>query len=167
MRILHLFFCIFSVGSCAVHSIKEHVISNVTRGLCAIVKASEPPQLVILTKNCQHSKRFISFETFCHSSKDFTDFVKLINENAIPNIIFTDEYEYFNYIEENVLGSIKIVSIIFRKPYKLSRILFEQKLAHRVSLFMFYYGEIGVPKGSILLQEPLRLAIITRRFPDV
>lgn len=146
---------------------KQHVISNVTEGLCAIVKALEPPQLIILTKCCQESKRSQAFETFCYNSKEFSDFVKLINQNSIQNLIFTYEEDYFSYVEENVLGSVKIASLIFDKPYKLSRMLFEQKLAHRVSLFMFYYGEIGAPKGNIFLHEPLRVAIITKRFPDV
>lgn len=167
MRLVVILFGVFSVGSCVLQVVKQDVISNVTEGLSAIVKALEPPQLIILTRNCLQSKRFQDFETFCHNSKDFSDFVKLINQNSIQNVIFTDEEDYFNYVEENVLGSIKIASLIFDKPYSLSRTLFEQKLAHRVSLFMFYYGEIGAPKGNIFLDEPLRLAVITKRFPDV
>ncbi|KAL5283566.1 hypothetical protein ACFFRR_006054 [Megaselia abdita] len=161
MGISLVLLCVFSVGSCALQA-NQDVISNVTEGLTAIVKALEPPQLIILTKICQGSKG----ETFCHGSKDFSDFIGLINENGIMNVIFTDEGDYLKYVEKNVNGSIKIASLIFKEPYFLSWVLFDKKLAHRVSLFMFYYGQIGEPQGrKICLREPLRLAVITKRVP--
>lgn len=167
MRILFVFLCVFSVGSCTLQAVKQSDISSVTEGLCAITKALDPPQLIILTRLCAHSKRFLSLETYCHGSEDFSDFVKLINQNGIQNVIFTNEAEYLSYVKDKVLSSIRIASLIFDTPYRLSPILLEEKLGHRISLFMFYYGETGAPKELLYLNDPLRLVVITSRFPNM
>lgn len=163
MRVLVVLACAFSVGNCVLRFVKPDVVSNVTEGLCAIIKSLNPPQLVVLTTFCGSPELA---QTYCHESKDFLDFIKLIHQHELQIVIFTDQEDYFNYVRESVLASMKIVSLIFDEPYELSYMLKNRTLAHRVSLFIFYYGEIGLPKEGILLDEPLRLAVISRQFPD-
>lgn len=163
MRILLRIFYVFSVGNCVLWPLNQDIVSNVTEGLCAIIKALETSQLVILVKNSRNSNDISDLSKYCFNCKDFSDFVRIINQNDIQNVIFTEQEDYFTYIEDNVYGSIKVVSMIFDLPYRLSKILHFRKLAHRLSLFVFYYGENQEPRNNIELREPLRLAIITRR----
>ena len=79
------------------------------------------------------------------------------------SVIFYDPELFFQFIETSLHGAIESVNLIFWKPNDLIQKIHERKLAHRLSLFLFYWGAKYPPKRNELsFREPMRAVVITR-----
>lgn len=87
----------------------------------------------------------------------------MIHHHNIPTCIFNNLDEYFQYIGSNLKKSLETTSLLFCHPEEMLEDLIERRLAHRLSLYIFYWGVRKVPTqlDRTLLREPLRVAVIT------
>ncbi|XP_055587468.1 ionotropic receptor 40a [Uranotaenia lowii] len=87
----------------------------------------------------------------------------MIHHNNIPTCIFKNRERYFQYIAENLKLSVETTSLVFCHPKEMLNELIDRHLAHRLSLYMFYWGAAKVPQDldPSLMREPLRVSVIT------
>uniref|UniRef100_A0A182LT48 Uncharacterized protein n=1 Tax=Anopheles culicifacies TaxID=139723 RepID=A0A182LT48_9DIPT len=87
----------------------------------------------------------------------------MIHHHSIPTCVYYDLEQYFSLIEENLEKSLEITSLIFCHPEDMLQDITDRRLAHRLSLFIFYWGASQLPAtlNHNLLKEPFRVAIIT------
>ncbi|XP_073823427.1 ionotropic receptor 40a isoform X2 [Musca autumnalis] len=91
------------------------------------------------------------------------DFVLKLHQLYFKSVIFYDEELFFRFVESSLTGSIESVNLIFCQPGELPQMILERRLAHRLSLFIFYWGAKHPPKRSeIDFREPMRAVVITR-----
>jgi len=91
------------------------------------------------------------------------DFVQRIHRLYYKSVIFYDIELFFQYIEANLLGAIECVNLIFQEPEELLTLIQERRLAHRLSLFIFFWGAKQPPNTTrVRFEEPMRAVIITR-----
>lgn len=96
-------------------------------------------------------------------SEDIDDFICKIHELHFKSCIFSDLEKYFNFIESTISGSAQSWSLIFFEPSELAREIHARNLAHRLALFIFYWGADKPPKSSaVRFEEPIRAVVITR-----
>ncbi|XP_062561780.1 ionotropic receptor 40a [Armigeres subalbatus] len=87
----------------------------------------------------------------------------MIHHQNIPTCIFNNQDEYFQYIGNNLKKSLETTSLLFCHPEEMVEDLVVRRLAHRLSLYIFYWGAHKPPTvlDRTLLREPLRVAVIT------
>ncbi|XP_058468079.1 ionotropic receptor 40a [Malaya genurostris] len=87
----------------------------------------------------------------------------MVHHHNIPTCIFIDTENYFRYIRDNLKKSVDTTSLLFSHPEDMMEDIAERRLAHRLSLYIFYWGAKNVPTNldRSLLREPLRVAVIT------
>lgn len=87
----------------------------------------------------------------------------MIHHHSIPTCIFNDRDNYFRYIGDNLRKSLETTSLIFCQPEEMLEAIVDGRLAHRLSLYIFYWGTTRLPNDldQSLLKEPLRVAVIT------
>lgn len=91
------------------------------------------------------------------------DFILKLHQLYFKSVVFYDVELFFQFVEASLLGSIESVNLIFCQPGDLTQMIFERNLAHRLSLFIFYWGAKQPPKKSeINFREPMRAVVITR-----
>ncbi|XP_053672070.1 ionotropic receptor 40a [Anopheles nili] len=124
--------------------------SGMIRGISEMVNLLAPKSLVILVQNETKIDRLDKLTVMIH-------------HHNIPTCVFYDLEGYFNLIEEKLKKSLEITSLIFCHPEDMLQDMTDRRLAHRLSLFIFYWGATQPPArlNSALLREPLRVAIIT------
>uniref|UniRef100_A0A336JZW6 CSON009745 protein n=1 Tax=Culicoides sonorensis TaxID=179676 RepID=A0A336JZW6_CULSO len=84
---------------------------------------------------------------------------------TLQTVLFTDQEKFFMYVETSLKGSIQTTNIIFDTPEFIISEIKLRNLAHRLSLFLFYWGAVSIDEINsmeIEFKEPLRVAIITR-----
>lgn len=91
------------------------------------------------------------------------DFIVHLHKLFYKSVIFYDVGLFFQFIETNIQGSIECINFIFSKPTNISERIHERKLAHRLSLFLFYWGAKRLPSQTeVNFKEPMRAIVITR-----
>ncbi|XP_021693760.1 ionotropic receptor 40a [Aedes aegypti] len=87
----------------------------------------------------------------------------MIHHHNIPTCIFNNQDEYFQYIGNNLKKSLETTSLLFCHPEEMLGELIDRRLAHRLSLYIFYWGARKAPTNldRSLMREPLRVAVIT------
>lgn len=91
------------------------------------------------------------------------EFLQRLHHLYYKTVIFNDSELFFQHIETNLQGAIECVNLILDKPQEISKRLHQRRLAHRLSLFIFYWGARWPPSGHTLhLEEPLRAVVVTR-----
>lgn len=94
---------------------------------------------------------------------NLNDFIQELHKLNVISVYFNNLKLYFEYVQRCLLGSTEIVSLIFAKPDAFTETIYKKKLAHRLSLFIFYWGARFPPHpGTLKLHEPLRAIVITR-----
>ncbi|XP_050079418.1 ionotropic receptor 40a [Anopheles maculipalpis] len=120
------------------------------RGISEMVNLLAPKSLVILVRNETKIDRLDKLTVMIH-------------QHNIPTCVYYDLEQYFSLIEENLEKSLEITSLIFCHPEDMLQDITDRRLAHRLSLFIFYWGASQLPStlNPHLLKEPFRVAIIT------
>uniref|UniRef100_A0A1Y9HEF7 Uncharacterized protein n=1 Tax=Anopheles funestus TaxID=62324 RepID=A0A1Y9HEF7_ANOFN len=120
------------------------------RGISEMVNLLAPKSLVILVQNETKIDRLDKLTVMIH-------------HHNIPTCVYYDLEQYFSLIEENLEKSLEITSLIFCHPEDMLQDITDRRLAHRLSLFIFYWGASQLPAtlNHNLLKEPFRVAIIT------
>ncbi|XP_061387929.1 ionotropic receptor 40a [Musca vetustissima] len=127
--------------------------------LSQIVKGLKPIQLAILVKPCEEDDWEMDADLRVHVD----EFILRLHQLYFKSVIFYDTELFFGFVEASLAGSIESVNLIFRQPAELTPMILERKLAHRLSLFIFYWGARQPPKRSeITFREPMRAVVITR-----
>lgn len=121
------------------------------------------------------------------SSSEFSEFLMEIHRLRLQTCIFNETEQFFKFIESNLKGSLEVTALIFHNPAELipqvtqrnielnllTRLFLRSKihelnLAHRLSLYVFFWDAKHLPKNVAQwnLKEPLRTAMITnpRKF---
>ncbi|KFB41314.1 AGAP004021-PA-like protein [Anopheles sinensis] len=124
--------------------------SGMIRGISEMINLLSPKSLVILVQNETKIDRLDKLTVIIH-------------RHSIPTCVYYDLEGYFNLIEENLKQSLETTSLIFCHPEDMLQDIIDRRLAHRLSLFIFYWGAAQLPKrlNSALLKEPFRVAVIT------
>ncbi|XP_049285684.1 ionotropic receptor 40a isoform X2 [Anopheles funestus] len=124
--------------------------SGMIRGISEMVNLLAPKSLVILVQNETKIDRLDKLTVMIH-------------HHNIPTCVYYDLEQYFSLIEENLEKSLEITSLIFCHPEDMLQDITDRRLAHRLSLFIFYWGASQLPAtlNHNLLKEPFRVAIIT------
>nr|AIO10900.1 ionotropic receptor 40a [Culex quinquefasciatus] len=124
--------------------------SGMVTGLSEMINLLSPKTLVLLVLN----------ETKIHKIDRLTVAIHSYN---IPTCIFYDLEQYFEYIANNLKNSLDTTSLLLCHPADMLVDLVDRRLAHRLSLYIFYWGARRLPAGfdRTLLREPLRVAVIT------
>uniref|UniRef100_A0A1Y9J0J0 Ionotropic glutamate receptor C-terminal domain-containing protein n=1 Tax=Anopheles quadriannulatus TaxID=34691 RepID=A0A1Y9J0J0_ANOQN len=124
--------------------------SGMIRGISEMVNLLAPKSLVILVQNETKIDRLDKLTVMIH-------------HHNIPTCVYYDLEAYFTLIEENLKKSLEITSLIFCHPEDMLQDITDRRLAHRLSLFIFYWGAAQLPAtlNPNLLMEPFRVAIIT------
>ncbi|XP_065356439.1 ionotropic receptor 40a [Calliphora vicina] len=146
----------------------EKNISDVSIGLSQIVKSLHPNQLAILmgpkaTFNNSWDDYQLHDEENQNLQLHIDEFLQNLHTLNFKSVIFYDTELFFKFIESSLHGSIESVNLIFCKPYDLMQRIHDRKLAHRLSLFIFYWGAKYPPKrAEVNFREPVRAVVITR-----
>lgn len=91
------------------------------------------------------------------------DFIFQLHKINYKSVLFNDMDSFFQYVESNLQSAIENNNLIFAEPYEISRQIHARKLAHRLSLFLFYYEAKHPPLATtVRFEEPIRAVIITR-----
>ncbi|XP_058837184.1 ionotropic receptor 40a [Topomyia yanbarensis] len=124
--------------------------SGMVLGLSEMINLLAPKTLAILVLN----------ETKIHKIDRLT---VMVHHHNIPTCIFTDLENYFRYIGDNLKKSVDTTSLVLCHPEDMLEDIADRRLAHRLSLYIFYWGAEKVPTDldRSLLREPLRVAVIT------
>ncbi|XP_055644154.1 ionotropic receptor 40a [Toxorhynchites rutilus septentrionalis] len=124
--------------------------SGMVFGLSEMINLLAPKTLAILVLN----------ETKIDKIDQLT---VMIHHHSIPTCIFNDLNNYFRYIGDNLRKSLETTSLLFCQPEEMIEAIVEGRLAHRLSLYIFYWGTTRLPADldQSLLKEPLRVAVIT------
>lgn len=87
----------------------------------------------------------------------------MIHQHHIATCVYYDLEQYFRFIEDNLKKSLEITSLLFCHPEEMIQEIIDRRLAHRLSLFIFYWGatQLTWRLDSALLKEPFRVAVIT------
>lgn len=121
---------------------------------------SKPPPAVNVS---EENRLFFENELQESLEENLNNFIHQLHELNIVSVYFNDLKLYFEYVKKCLQGSTEIVSLIFAKPHTFSEIIYKQNLAHRLSVFIFYWGARFPPSlNEIRLHEPLRAIVITR-----
>lgn len=120
-----------------------------------------------------------------NKSTQFNEFIMEIHRFSLQTCIFNDTRKFFKFIDTNLKGSVEVTAIIFHNPEDLipqvrfaikfwSFVKFlilqihEENLAHRLSLYIFFWNAKSLSSGvkNCNLKEPLRAVMITnpRKF---
>uniref|UniRef100_A0A182SQT1 Ionotropic glutamate receptor C-terminal domain-containing protein n=1 Tax=Anopheles maculatus TaxID=74869 RepID=A0A182SQT1_9DIPT len=120
------------------------------RGISEMVNLLAPKSLVILVQNETKIDRLDKLTVMIH-------------QHNIPTCVYYDLEQYFSLIEENLEKSLEITSLIFCHPEDMLQDITDRRLAHRLSLFIFYWGASQLPAtlNPNMLKEPFRVAVIT------
>lgn len=134
---------------------------NIVVALSQIINGLRPRQLAILALP---SSRLLSVDCENDDSIQVDDFVQRLHKLYYKSVIFYDTKLFFEYIEANLQGAIECVNLIFHEPQELSARIHERRLAHRLSLFIFYWGARHLPSSTprMRFEEPMRAVVITR-----
>ncbi|XP_075150149.1 ionotropic receptor 40a [Haematobia irritans] len=147
--------------------IVERNISDMSIGLSQVIKGIKPIQLAIWLKPleapgdsdiCTESE--IAFQDLL---LHVDEFIQKLHELNFKTVIFYDVELFFRFVESSLMGSIESVNLIFSQPDELTQMIFDRKLAHRLSLFIFYWGAKYLPKKwDLKFHEPMRAVVLTR-----
>ncbi|KAM8715375.1 hypothetical protein ACLKA7_002431 [Drosophila subpalustris] len=134
--------------------------SDVSIALTQIINGLKPRQLAILALP---SSKLLSADCDNADTIQVDDFLQRLHRLYYKSVIFYDLELFFEYIEANLLGAIECVNLIFHEPDELSTRIQERRLAHRLSLFIFYWGARHPPNATrVRFEEPMRAVVITR-----
>lgn len=121
-------------------------------------------------------------------SVEFNEFIKEIHRLRLQTCIFNESKHFFKFIESNLKGSVEVTALIFHNPddlipqvilhkgFSISTLnaafpylkIHERNLAHRLSLYIFFWNAQNLPKNmkTCNFKEPLRAVMITnpRKF---
>ncbi|XP_055848745.1 ionotropic receptor 40a [Episyrphus balteatus] len=150
MKILLIFICLFCKASGLINFTFSKNATEVSIGLAEIINGLNPSQLAI-------------FIDCTYQFDEIDEFVYLIHKRYYKSVVFYDNEQYFQFIENGIHSSIESFSLIFGKPFDLAKQIHKRKLAHRLNLFIFYWGAKRAPKDSdVQFEEPMRAVVITR-----
>ncbi|KAH8251518.1 hypothetical protein KR038_011889, partial [Drosophila bunnanda] len=111
------------------------------------------PGLTLSNGNCQNDSGGIQVN----------DFLQRLHRVYYKSVIFNDTELFFHHVESNLHGSIACVNLILDKPKEILKRLRQRRLAHRLSLFIFYWGARWPPRPHTLhFEEPMRVVVVTR-----
>uniref|UniRef100_A0A1B0BH11 Ionotropic glutamate receptor C-terminal domain-containing protein n=1 Tax=Glossina palpalis gambiensis TaxID=67801 RepID=A0A1B0BH11_9MUSC len=144
--------------------------TEVSIALSEIIKSLKPIQLAILRKprlpfnSSGEEDKEIDDDLYNDNiEKNVNDFIYQLNKLCFMSVVFYDVELFFQYIESSIIGSIESTNFLFCKPQDLMDRIYERKLAHRLSLFIFYWGAKYPPKRSeVQFSEPLKAVVVTR-----
>ncbi|KAG5678940.1 hypothetical protein PVAND_008559 [Polypedilum vanderplanki] len=93
----------------------------------------------------------------------FNEFIMEIHRRQLETCIFNDTLDFFKFIEMRLKGSLDITALIFDNPDKFIKEIHNRNLAHRLSLFIFYWNAKHLSSNYKLwnLHDPLRAVFIT------
>ncbi|BFF93363.1 ionotropic receptor 40a [Drosophila madeirensis] len=134
--------------------------SDVAMALSQIINGLRPRPLAILAL-----PSFSLMSACCENDQGIQvdDFIQRLHRLYYKSVIFNNTELFFQHIEANLQGAIECVSLILDEPKELSDRIQERRLAHRLSLFIFYWGARWPPKASAMsFEEPMRAVVITR-----
>ncbi|XP_030377210.1 ionotropic receptor 40a [Scaptodrosophila lebanonensis] len=134
--------------------------------LSEIINGLKPRQVAILVQPRNRNGRPPNDDTSFADDivPQYVDsFIQRLHQLYYKSVIFYDVELFFQYIEANLQGAIECVNLIFDEPYELSARIQERRLAHRLSLYIFYWGARTPPKADTLrFESPMRAVVITR-----
>ncbi|XP_041448349.1 ionotropic receptor 40a-like [Drosophila obscura] len=134
--------------------------SDVAIALSQIINGLRPRPLAILAL-----PSFSLMSACCENDQGIRvdDFIQRLHRLYYKSVIFNNTELFFQHIEANLQGAIECVSLILDEPKELSERIQERRLAHRLSLFIFYWGARWPPTASAMsFEEPMRAVVITR-----
>ncbi|XP_044316706.1 ionotropic receptor 40a [Drosophila rhopaloa] len=133
--------------------------SDISIALAQIISGLRPLSLAILAL-----PSFALTDESCWKDRriNVDDFLQRLHRLYYKSAIFSDTELFFQHIEANLLGANECVSLILDEPKELLSSLQERRLAHRLSLFIFYWGAHYPPRASTMsFREPLRAVVVT------
>ncbi|KAJ6637314.1 Ionotropic receptor 40a, partial [Pseudolycoriella hygida] len=99
---------------------------------------------------------------------DIDDIIKYVHKSSeLKTCIFYDFEQYLQNVEENQKAFIETTSLIFAEPFDILNELKNRNLAHRLSLFIFFWNATHLPKSRHRFAEPFRLVFVIRPRLDV
>ncbi|EDW37267.1 GL26168 [Drosophila persimilis] len=134
--------------------------SDVAIALSQIINGLRPRPLAILAL-----PSFSLMNACCENDQGIQvdDFIQRLHRLYYKSVIFNDTELFFQHIEANLQGAIECVNLVLDEPKELSERIQERRLAHRLSLFIFYWGARWPPAASAMsFEEPMRAVVITR-----
>ncbi|CAG9799965.1 unnamed protein product [Chironomus riparius] len=116
-----------------------------------------------ISQGLQASQTITILNSENRKSSAFNELIMEIHRLQLQTCIFNDTERFFGYVKKNLKGSVEVTALIFHKPDYLIQKIHERNLAHRLSLYIFYWNAKHLPAcyKQWNLQDPLRAAFIT------
>ncbi|XP_041566014.1 ionotropic receptor 40a [Drosophila elegans] len=147
-------------ASVIIHSCNE---SDVSIALSQIINGLRPLFLTILALP---SSTLTDESCWKYRGNYMDDFLQRLHRLYYVSVIFSDTELFLQHIDANLQTENECVSLILYEPNELLDRIHERRLAHRLSLFIFYWGARLPPRASTInFREPLRTVVVTRPRP--
>ncbi|XP_070490058.1 ionotropic receptor 40a-like [Chironomus tepperi] len=116
-----------------------------------------------ISQGLQASQTITILNSENRKSSAFNELIMEIHRLQLQTCIFNDTERFFRFVEENLKGSVEVTALIFHNPGSLIQKIHERNLAHRLSLYIFYWNAKHLPAcyKQWNLRDPLRAAFIT------
>ncbi|XP_039228253.2 ionotropic receptor 40a-like [Drosophila yakuba] len=128
--------------------------------LTQIIRGLQPHSLAILALPSKDLS-----DGVCQKDRSvyLDDFLHRLHRSSYKSVVFSKAELFFQYIEENLQGANECISLILEEPKQLLNSLHDRHLAHRLSLFIFFWGARFPPSPRVIsFKEPLRAVVLTR-----
>lgn len=162
VNLVLLFFPIASFNKSLEQNLKFPIEKNISffaTGLSEILEAIGDNSIVILLP--PRRKRI----------KKLDEFLKKAHTSlTIQTFLFTHQEKFYAYIATSLKRSVETTSLVFDAPDYVIQEVRERNLAHRLSVFLFYWGAKTIEDIELTkleLREPLRTAFITHPRKEV
>ncbi|KAG5678929.1 hypothetical protein PVAND_008550 [Polypedilum vanderplanki] len=116
-----------------------------------------------ICQGLQTTKTITLLNSNNRNSIAFNELFMEIHRRQLETCIFNDTLNFFKFIEMRLKGSLDITALIFDNPDKFIEEIHNRNLAHRLSLFIFYWNAKHLSSNYKLwnLHDPLRAVFIT------
>ncbi|XP_039481489.1 ionotropic receptor 40a isoform X3 [Drosophila santomea] len=134
--------------------------SDTAIALTQIIRGLQPHSLTILALPSKDVT-----DGVCQNDRSvyLDDFLHRLHRSSYKSVVFSKAELFFQYIEENLQGANECISLILEEPKQLLNSLHDRHLAHRLSLFIFFWGARFPPSPRVIsFKEPLRAVVLTR-----
>lgn len=143
--------CLICFSSALIQPLPERNTTVFATAFVEICRAIETKSIVVFITNSTRTRKVNEFMLKCH-------------EISLQIYLFKDIEAYYRHVTAHIEVSLETTSLIFAEPWEIIPEIQRRRLDHRLSLFLFYWGEKDIrvaKKMGLELREPLRVAYIT------
>lgn len=141
---------IFSI-SASIPPLPERNVTTFAIAFSEILQANGCTSIVIFIKKRSKTRKL-------------NELIQELHKISLPTYLFVDRIEtYFDFIDARIKASVETSSLIFSKPDEIIDEIQNRNLAHRLCLFMFYWGLDKIENYMDFsdTKEPLKIVYIT------